>query len=87
MIANLGPTGPRAAGQLKSPISTYPELVCKYGSAMSHELVSMGRPIKCSKNSFSELGLPGVEIVNGLCRNIFDNSRPPQLPYNEQSET
>ena len=39
VIANLGPTGPRAAGQLKSPISMYPELACKYGSAMSRELV------------------------------------------------
>ena len=39
------------------------------------------------KEKFSELGLPGVEMVNGLCRIFFDYARPPQLPYNEKSET
>ena len=40
---------------------------------------------KCSTNVFSELGLPGVGMVNGLCRMCLNYARPSQLPYNEKS--
>ena len=34
---------------------------------------------------FSELGLPGAELVNGLGRSIFHPTRPPQLQYSATS--
>ena len=41
---------------------------------------------KGRKKKFSELGLPGVEILNGACRSILHLSRGSQLPYSEKSK-
>ena len=36
---------------------------------------------------FSELGWPGVEILNGACTSILHPPRGSQLPYNKTSKT
>ena len=40
-----------------------------------------GRKKKNRKKKFPELGLPGVEILNGACTSILHLSRGSQLPY------
>ena len=39
-----------------------------------------------SEKKFSELGLPGVEILSGACTSILHLSRGSQLPYSEKSK-
>ena len=41
---------------------------------------------KCRKMKFSELGVPGVEKLNGPYGILFHLSRACQLPYSEKSE-
>ena len=42
--------------------------------------------VKNRKSKFSELGLPGGEIVEGPCRSILHTTRPCQLPYGAKSD-
>ena len=41
---------------------------------------------KSRKKKFPELGLPGVEILNGACTSILHLSRGSQSPYSEKSK-
>ena len=41
---------------------------------------------KSRKTKFPELGLPGVEILNGACTSILHLSRGSQSPYSEKSK-
>ena len=41
---------------------------------------------KTQKMKFSEMGLPGVEKLNGPCGILLPLSRASQLPYSEKSE-
>ena len=41
---------------------------------------------KTKKMKFSEMGLPGVEKLNGPCGILLPLSRGSQLPYSEKSE-
>ena len=40
-------------------------------------------PKNVGEKKFSELGLPGVEILSGACTSILHLSRGSQLPYSE----
>ena len=42
---------------------------------------------KSRKKKFPELGLPGVEILNGACTSILHLSRGSQSPYSEKTKT
>ena len=41
-------------------------------------------PKNVGGKKFSELGLPGVEILSGACTSILHLSRGSQLPYSEK---
>ena len=46
----------------------------------------MEKPKKIKKIKFSELGLPGVEIVGAPRRSLLHTVRGSQLPYNAESQ-
>ena len=61
----------------------YPLAPLSVGSAGKIEDMGVGQ---VGKKKFPELGLPGVEILNGACRSILHLSRGSQSPYSEKSK-
>ncbi len=54
------------------------------GTASGQFLQGLWKARKMLRKEISELGLPGVEIVDAPRGSILHTSRPSQLPYNAQ---
>ena len=56
------------------------------GPVLGAWVLSFAKISNIYKNKFSELGLPGVQIVSEPCGSLLPTIRASQHPYNEKSE-